>query len=341
MDRCIYCFPSGYAVAEDGILMEYILPDGSERTGDILMARADRMTPALGCVFADIGRKRDGFLPLQENSHSFSGGSIRSGDRIAVQIKKEEHGGKGAFLTRDLAIPGRFVILMPMNRYVGVSKRIENSEERERLRNIGEAVSGGCFGLVMRLGSLDASEEMIRAETSALLDKWHEAEIRMAESAVPGTVLLALDPGTCILNDYSAQGPLRMIHADSPEPWMESQFRQASERMVRLPGGGNIVIDCCEAMTVIDVNSASQVHGPDKEYTITRVNLEACAAAAAQIRLRNIGLIILFDFIDMDNEEDRFLVEKQLKDAFSADRRKTVIHGWTRLGIMEMTRKRD
>ena len=121
---------------------------------------------------------------------------------------------------------------------------------------------------------------------------------------------------------------------------LKRQLASSKERTVRLPHGGNIVIDRCEAMTVIDVNSASAAYPGDKEASVTSANLEACAEAAVQVRLRDIAGIILIDFIDMEKETDRSLVEERLKEVFRADRRKTVIHGWTKLGIMEMTRKR-
>ena len=127
---------------------------------------------------------------------------------------------------------------------------------------------------------------------------------------------------------------------DEPDGDLIRQLNEARQRKLQLPGGGNIVIDRCEAMTVIDVNTASFHDGSDKAETILRTNLEACREAAIQIRLRNLSGIILIDFIDMNTEAERDSVIREMADALSRDRRKTVIHGWTSLGILEMTRKR-
>ena len=148
MVRKIICGPGFSAVTEDGVLVEYIPDDLTDQCGDILLGRTDRVMPGMNCVFVDIGRKKSGFLPMDENSESFTGGKIHSGDRILLQIKKEETGSKGAFLTRDITLPGSLVILMPMNRYIGVSNRISDESTREELRKTGLEIAVGRFGKV-------------------------------------------------------------------------------------------------------------------------------------------------------------------------------------------------
>ena len=140
--------------------------------------------------------------------------------------------------------------------------------------------------------------------------------------------------------DYSAGGFETVIATDNMTEEIGRQLKQAYERKLQLPGGGNIVIDRCEAMTVIDVNTASSDGKTSKNRTVLETNLEACEEIARQARLRNLGGIILIDYIDMDSETDRSLVLNRLKECFQKDRIKTVIHGWTRLWLMEMTRKR-
>ena len=337
MERKVFRFPEGTAVTEDGRLVEYLDLRDETQSGDIILARVDRMMPGIDCAFTDIGRKRDGFLPLKENSSSFTGGAIRSGEKIAVQIRREENGTKGAFLSRDLMLPGRYVILMPMNRHIAVSSRIVDEDEKNRLRELGKQIADGRCGIVVRAAASEADEHEVRSEADAIAEKADLVWKRFREASRPGEILLSCDPAAQILRDY---GIPEATVTDGMNAQMKKELDMSKNRSVRLRSGGNIVIDRCEAMTVIDVNSAGTNPRGDKENTVTQTNLEACDEAAVQIRLRDIAGIILIDFIDMELEKDREAVRERLKQAFSADRRKTVIHGWTNLGIMEMTRKR-
>ena len=340
MNRTVYILPDAYAVAEDGRLVEYIPADPDIQSGDILIARIGRIMSGMECAFADIGRSKNGFLPLTENSSSFQGGTLRSGDVTAVQIRREENGSKGAFLSRDLSLPGKNVILMPLNRYVGVSNRITDPDIRDRLRQTGREIAGNQFGLILRASAADADESSIREETETLARRWTDIDRKIHTEYTPGAVVYSADPVRRLMDDYDLQPDEAVIRTDTLPAGLSHQLTSASSRKVSLKSGGNIVIDPCEALTVIDVNSASFTGSSSKEATVTSANLEACDEAAVQIRLRNITGIILIDFIDMESETDRSLVLERLQDDFSRDRRKTVIHGWTQLGIMEMTRKR-
>ena len=328
------------AVIEDGRLVEYIPRSDEDRSGVILLCKIDRIMPGLNCAFADIGRKKNGFLPLNEASESFSGEKIRSGDTIPVQIRKEEHGDKGAYLTRDISIAGRLMILMPMNRYIGVSSRIENEETRKHLRETGKCIAKGEYGLIMRYAAADAEEEEIRKEAEDTFESWKQVLSKAKSGGNPGTILMQGDAAEQMKADYIPWGVEEIRITTEPDAEISKQLRQAGERTLALPSGGNIVIDRCEAMTVIDVNTASSPGLQNKEQTVTQTNLEACVMIAQQVRLRNLSGIILIDFIDMESETDRSLVLNKLEDCFREDRIKTVIHGWTRLGLMEMTRKR-
>ena len=176
MIRKIICGPGFCAVTEDGVLVEYIPNDPSDQCGDILLGKTDRLMPGMNCAFVDIGRKKSGFLPLDENSSSFTGGKVRSGESLIVQIKKEENGTKGAFLTRDITLPGTMVILMPMNRYIGVSSRITDESVREELKKTGREIAADRFGLVMRKAAEAAAPEMIRQEAESLYETWRMTE---------------------------------------------------------------------------------------------------------------------------------------------------------------------
>ena len=337
MKRTLFISPEAYAFIENGRLVEFLSPD--ETHGDIVLGRVDRIMPGLNCAFTDIGRKKDGFLPLKENSQSFTGPILRSGDRIPVQIRREETGEKGAYLSRDLTIPGRQLILMPCNRYIGVSARIKDPACREALRVLGADLADGRFGLVMRAVSADAPEEIIRREASDLWDMWREIQERLRTVHSPGELLFSCDSLSALHRDY---GDFETVRCAELPPSVKQQLEASTLRKVSLKGGGNLIIDRCEAMTVIDVNSASATGtGAPKESTVTAVNLEACKEVAVQIRLRDLCGIILIDFIDMETETDRNRVLECFREAIGPDRKKTVIHGWTHLGLMEMTRKRD
>ena len=357
MERVIYRGPGFCAVTEDGTLVEYLERDGSQG-GDIIGGTVERMMPGIGGAFVSIGRKKAGFLPLRENSQSFAAEPLRSGTRIPVQVKKEETGGKGAFLTRDLTLAGTYVLLMPLNRYIGVSSRIQAEEDRERLRAIGrelvEQLSDGPlagpevepFGVVMRAAALQADRTQLGAETAELLREWTCIQGKIREGFSDGEVLYHQDPMGQMIAEYEAKGAVRILEAETLPADLRRQLSEAGERKIRIRNGGNIVIDRCEAMTVIDVNSGSAGAGRAGQgargsgFAYLETNLAACETIAAQIRLRNLGGMILIDFIDMETENDRNRVADRMREALSSDRRKTVVHGWTRLGILEMTRKR-
>ncbi len=340
MERNLY-IGSGYcAVTENGILTEFMERDPNVQCGDILGGTVERIMPGIDGAFVKIGRKKAGFLPLRENSKSFTGGMLKSGMKIPVQIRKEETGSKGAFLTRDLILAGQLILLMPTNRYTGVSSRISAEEERERMRGIGREIIRDRAGIILREAALHAQREQIAAEAEELMNTWARVEEKIRNGFDNGTVLFHQDPVGQMITDYEARGITRTVEAETLPANLQRQLREAGERTLRLHNGGNIVIDACEAMTVIDVNSGSAQADGRIASAYLETNLAACETIAAQIRLRNLGGIILIDFIDMATEEDRERVERKLKESLAADRRKTVVHGWTKLGIMEMTRKR-
>ena len=340
MKRIILKGPDFCAVEEDRVLVEYLRIEETGQSGDILLGTVERIMPGLGCAFVNIGRKKAGFLPLQENSQTFSGPPLKSGMKIPVQIRKEEHDGKGAFLTRDPALAGKYILLMPLNRHIGVSSRILDGEEKERLRDMGRRAAEGRTGIVLRSAATAAEMGELAAETEELLQKWEAVLEGMKNVSESGAVLFHQDPVAQLISDYESRGIDEIRETDMIPQELEKQLREAENRRIPLRSGGNIVIDRCEAMTVIDVNTGSAAGGKGKDSPFLETNLEACRAAAAQIRLRNLAGIIVIDFIDMNTEQDRESVEKELQELLKADRRKTVIHGWTRLGLMEITRKR-
>ena len=340
MKRTILKGPDFCAVAEDGRLVEYIPLDIKEQSGDIILGKIERMMPGMNCAFVDIGRKKNGFLPLEENGKTFQEGKPKSGETLILQIRKEETGEKGAFLTRDITLGGTYVILMPKNRFIGVSSRIEDETERVRMKQLGQRIAGDRFGLVMRHSAPEAKTEEILTEAEELYAGWQEIRDKATEGGRPGTVLRHSGILDALKNDYAGREIDEILEVQDLNADLRRQRSMAEKRIVQLPHGGNIVIDRCEAMTVIDVNTASAIPAGDKERTILETNLEACSEIAVQIRIRDLTGIIIIDFIDMESETDQSLVLKTFRACFEKDRVKAVIHGWTSLGLLEMTRKR-
>lgn len=353
--------PREIAVAEDGELVEYLLDGESSAAEALYLGIVERVVPGMKAAFVDIGQEKNGFLPIEEKSQSVHLPKLQAGQRVLVQVKKDAQGTKGAFLTRDVSLCGEYLLLMPMNRYIGVSGRIEDEEIRDALKKLGRELSGGRFGLVMRASTANASAEDISQELDELCSRWDVISKTVPTAHAPSMIDRPRTMLESLLDDYLPRGVDKVITDDSalasqldvPYPvevrdenpmaasGMEKQRDKALERYVWLKSGGSLVIDRCEAMTVIDVNTAKFTGKKNVEETILRLNLEACEEIARQVRLRNLGGIILIDMIDMEQEEHRHQVLERLRNAFSADRVKTVIHGYTSLGLIEMTRKKS
>lgn len=344
MERILYLTDAFCAVEENGRLVEYIPVNPSDHTGEIRMGRVERIMASMQCAFVDIGRTRSGFLPLHENSESFRGKEVRSGDRVMVQIRREEHDGKGAFLSRDVTLAGSAMLLMPMNRFVGVSARIRDPEDRKQLKEIGQSLCTGGdvpYGIVMRAAALGMNPETLKEERDLLWERWETANRKAAGHPENPVILAGNTAAEELIGDYGPRGIDRIEHSGNLTADLLRQLKESGERKIRLPHGGNIVIDPCEAMTVIDVNSASDGRNGSRRETILETNLEACREIAIQARIRNISGIIIIDLIDMEEPTDQSLVLEELQKSFAADRIKTVIHGLTRLGLVEITRKRS
>ncbi|MGN1018889.1 MAG: Rne/Rng family ribonuclease [Aristaeellaceae bacterium] len=353
--------PREIAVAEDGRLAEYLLDDGESVAEAVYLGRVERVVPGMKAAFVDIGQEKNGFLPLEERSRSVQLAPLRDGQRVLVQVKKDAQGVKGAFLTRDISLCGEYVIVMPLNRYVGVSARIADEGLREAMRTLGQEIAGDRFGLVMRASAPGAEEADVREEAETLLSRWEVISKAAPTARAPSMIHRPRTLLDSLLDDYLPRGvdgvvtndedaarqlsgilPVTVTQEDPmAASGMAAQRDRALRRHVWLDSGGSLVIDRCEAMTVIDVNTARFTGKRDLEDTILRLNLEACGEIARQVRLRNLSGIILIDMIDMETEEHRERVLAKLNECFAADRVKTVIHGFTSLGLIEMTRKKS
>lgn len=349
------------ALTEDGKLCEYLLDEGDSAAEAVYLGRVERIVPGMKAAFVDIGQEKNGFLPLEENSKTAVVSKLQTGDRVLVQVKKEAQGTKGAFLSRDVTLCGQGVIFMPMNRYVGVSSRITEEKIKEGLRAIGRELSGGAFGLIMRASAADMPFSALEEEVQTLRDVWAGVLSAVPASHVPSLIHKPRTMLEGLIDDYASRGIHRIITNDetlaeqlkgvAPVTMAADdlmavgrlihQRDKALQRHVWLDSGASLVIDPCEAMTVIDVNTAKFTGKRDLEETILTTNLEACREIVRQVRLRNVSGMILIDMIDMKEEDHRRQVLEALRLGFAADRVKTVVHGYTSLGLIEMTRKRS
>lgn len=355
--RELYVIPGkdgAVILSEDGKTVEVNRERDADPAGTVYLGKIDRIMKSMEAAFVDIGTGKEAFLPLRENSETFTGTELRGGMKVPVQIRREAHGSKGAFLSRDLVIPGTTMILMPMNRHIGISAKITDEKERSRLKDLGNRLTEGKYGLVMRTAAAEAEDSVLENEYATLAEKWLGLQSILVNSNAIGPVQDTESVVERYLRDYGNGGIQRIIacgkvpfDTDIPvtvceraeiEQKVKNAVKSALQHTVTLPHGGTLVIDPCEAMTVVDVNTASDTRKSGNGFLMT--NLEACAEIAAQLRLRNISGIVIIDMIDMETDDEREQVLEALRKAVRDDRVKTVVHGMTRLGLIELTRKR-
>ncbi|MEW6724811.1 MAG: Rne/Rng family ribonuclease [Bacillota bacterium] len=297
---------------------------------------------------------------------------VKEGQEILLQVIKEPMGSKGARVSTHLTLPGRYVVLMPTVDYIGVSRRIESDKERERLKSAAKKVKPRGVGLIVRTAAEGATLEELRQDVRFLTRLWRKIRRRAASARPPS--LIHKDLGLVyrivrdlftedvtrlvvdsraeyqkimeILTDFSPELKERTTYYDARERslfdsyGLETEVDKAAKRRVWLKSGGYIVIDQTEALTVIDVNTGKFVGSTNLADTVLKTNLEAAREIARQLRLRDIGGIIVADFIDMENGEHRQEMLRTLHEELKKDRTKTNVLGLTQLGLVEMTRKK-
>lgn len=344
---------------ENGDLVEAHISPNQENTwvGGVFKGRVERYVPGMEAAFIDIGLDKKGFMPLEKEGDG-KVKPLQSGQEIMVQVKKDPVKEKGAFLSREVSLPGQYILYMPTRQWVGLSKRITDPEEKYLLRETGrKLITNPPEGVVMRSAALHADFTALQEEKQALGQTWEE--ILAAYRSVNAPALLHKPGGLLeeLLRDYGPNRIGRIITNDGDfdnrnfavtyqqdvTKEVESvtkDLKKSLKRKVWLPSGGTLVFDPCEAMTVIDVNTGKFTGRKALENTIVKTNLEACREIGRQLRLRNIGGIVIIDFIDMEEAAHRQQVQDFLGEMLAEDRVKTVIHGFTQLGLMEMTRKK-
>jgi len=397
------------ALAENGVVVELHIErkTGQELMGNIYRGRVVRVLPGMQAAFVDIGLERSAFLyvsdvhqdlmeleqmMLDNRAEIHTEGPpnpedllverrreislniedlLREGQDVMVQIAKEPIGTKGARLTCQISLPGRHLVLMPNVDHIGISRKIEDPVERDRLKATVLEIRPGRFGFIVRTASEGADKNKLKSEMDFLQKLWTSIQEKMVKHTSPG--LLYKDLGISLRSvrdlftrevdrlvidskeEYSAIMefietfvPALKYSVDlyeGPEPifdfyGIEMELSRALDKKIWLKSGGYIVIELTEALTAIDVNTGSYVGSRNLEETILKTNLEAVKEIAYQLRLRNLGGLIVIDFIDMEKKSNREKVFTTLKEALTKDKAKTHVLKMSELGLIEMTRKR-
>ncbi|HEX8002364.1 MAG TPA: Rne/Rng family ribonuclease [Mycobacteriales bacterium] len=370
------------AVLEDGILVEHYVTRASATSyaGNVYLGRVQNVLPSMEAAFVDIGKGRNAVLYAGEVNYDASAlegraprieQALKSGQQIVVQVTKDPIGHKGARLTSQISLPGRYMVYVPEQSMTGISRKLPDTE-RARLKSLLKTLKPEGAGVIIRTAAEGASEEDLERDLRRLQAQWEVIEKKAKKETAPA--LLHGEPDLVIRvvrdnfnedfgrliveggEDYDLiEGYLSTLapdllprlerHAGDRGIFeayrVDEQIAKALDRKVSLPSGGSLVIDRTEAMTVIDVNTGKFTgKGGNLEETVTKNNLEAAEEIVRQLRLRDIGGIIVVDFIDMILESNRELVARRLKECLGRDRTKHQVAELTSLGLLQMTRKR-
>lgn len=363
---------------KDQVVEHYVARhDARSLVGNVYLGRVQNVLPGMEASFVDVGEGRNGVLYAgevgipgdDEDEIPRIETVLRSGQPILVQVTKDPMRSKGARLTASISIAGRHLVLVPKARSLGVSRRLSD-HERTRLRDIAQALRPEEHGLIVRTAAEGASKQDIERDLQRLISIWNEIDGAAAKAKAPALVysepelelrvirdVFNRDISQCVVGDKTLEEKLRTyIRATTPDldhrlelyegqlPIFEKfrileQIRKSLDRRVWLPSGGHIVIERTEAMTVIDVNTGKFVGKKSLEETVFRTNKEAAVEVARQLRLRDIGGIIVTDFIDMEDQSNRDEVLKTFKRELDKDRTRTQVFDISPLGLVQMTRK--
>jgi ribonuclease E len=391
---CVHVQPgmTQIAMLEGRSLVEHYVSRAADDTnqidGNVYRGRVQNVLPGMEAAFVDIGIPKNAVLyrgDVRYDKDDIEGGGgggasqpriedvLKAGQTILCQVTKNPIGAKGARLTQEVSLPGRFAVLVPNSSAFGISKRLGDNERR-RLRRIIDEVKPAGHGMIIRTAAEGVSAEELQRDVQTLLEQWNAIEAEAKKSDQPG--LLYREPELSVrilreelnaeyrgvvIDDRALFEQVRdYVQAVSPElsdrveyydPEVEGlpiferyhvheQLHKALDRKVWLPSGGSLIIERTEALTVIDVNTGKNVGKTNLEETVYRNNLEAAEEVARQLRLRDIGGIIVIDFIDMEIRENRDKVAAALRNALARDKTRTQVFDISELGLVEMTRKR-
>jgi ribonuclease E len=370
------------AVLEDGVLVEHYVDKASHQSyvGNVYLGKVQNVLPSMEAAFVDIGKGRNAVLYAGEVNFDASGlegeskrieSALKSGQSILVQVTKDPIGHKGARLTSQVSLPGRYLVYVPGASMTGISRKLPDTE-RSRLKQILKQVMPENAGVIVRTAAEGASEEELSRDVARLSAQWEAIERKAKTATAPDLLYSEPDLTLRVVRDIFNEDFKNLVIASDTEwdlvdeyvryvaphladrmrRWdgdndvfaayrIDEQLAKALERKVWLPSGGSLVIDHTEAMNIIDVNTGKFTgQGGNLEQTVTRNNLEAAEEIVRQLRLRDLGGIIVIDFIDMVLESNRELVLRRLLECLARDRTKHQVAEVTSLGLVQMTRKR-
>lgn len=353
-------------------------PERESMVGNIYLAKTRNVLPGMEASFLDFGAAKNGVLYASDVAYDrkkHRNGAPRieevlgEGDEVLVQVVKDPMGAKGARLTGTPSLPGRYLVLVPDSDTHGISRRLPE-DERTRLRDVIDAVKPDGFGVIVRTAALHATAEEIAADISRLVKAWDEITERAQGGGAPRMIYEEPDLLIRVIREHFTSDFRRMLieddsayenvvgylRATAPDLvskvqlykdelglferyHVDDQLRKALDRRVYLPSGGHLVIDRTEALTVIDVNTGKFVGTSSLEETVLQNNLEAAEEIGRQLRLRDIGGIIVIDFIDMEKEKNQQQVIRRLRETLARDKTRTQVFDVSHLGLVEMTRK--
>ncbi|MDQ3991391.1 MAG: Rne/Rng family ribonuclease, partial [Actinomycetota bacterium] len=369
------------AVLEDRELAEHYVTRVGARSmvGNIYVGKVQNVLPGMEAAFIDVGRGRNAVLYAGEVSYDEEversdrriEQALKPGQSVLVQVTKDPMGGKGARLTGQVSLAGRFLVYVPDGGASGLSRRLPEAE-RNRLRDIIKRIRPSGAGVIVRTAAEGASEEDLADDLDRLRKSWDSIKRKSKRGRVPRVVYEEPELTVRVVRDVFSPGEFREIVTDSKavfdrvtaylgdvapellervrlhegalpvfeEYHVSEQIHKALERKVWLPSGGYLIVDRTEAMTIIDVNTGKSVGKFNLEETVVNTNVEAAREVAHQLRLRDIGGIIVVDFIDMLLEKNKDLVIRTLKEALAHDKTRSQVFDITPLGLLEVTRKR-
>lgn len=397
------------AITEDGRLAEFFLdtPDKERNVGDIYLGKVGKVIPGIRAAFVDLGFEQDSFLHFsdignyldeyasiigddsdieeddeedeeetpQRNGNTRDNNSrnpsIERGQDIVVQITKEPVGKKGFRVTSKVSIPGRYLVLIPFDRKIGLSKKIYNFKEKRRLRSVVKSALPKGFGVIIRTVAAGQDENLILDDLNTLIAQWNEIQQKLKTAKAPVILHKDLSTTSSVIRDLfrddvdkiiidskrlykdiklyldetspEFSGKLQLYDRDQPlfdVYKIEEQLHESLQRKVWLKNGGYIIIEPTEAMTVIDVNSGKYAKHREQEINSLNTNLESAREIVRQIRLRDIGGIIVIDFIDLYDDKNRRKLFDEIKREFRNDRAKVTILPVSDFGLVEITRQR-
>jgi ribonuclease E len=365
-------------VLEGPTLVEHFVAneDSDSMAGNVYLAIVKNVLPGMEAAFLDFGAEKNGVLYAGDLKAPAGAGKnpriesvLRNGDKVLVQVVKDAMGAKGARLTGEISMPGRYLVLVPDSDVMGISRRLPD-DERHRLRDAVKSAKPKGFGVIVRTAAAGASEEDLAADIARLVEKWDKIKDQAGSGQAPRTIYKEPELLIRVIrehftsefrrllidNEESAKDVVEYLQETAPafadrvkvyeddlplfdRYHVEDQLQKALERRVYLKSGGHLVIDRTEALTVIDVNTGKFVGKSSLEETVFQNNIEAAEEIGRQLRLRDIGGIIVVDFIDMESEKNNRQLMQKVRETLARDKTRTQVFDVGPLGLVEMTRK--